>query len=237
MAEQMDRTRLAFFGTVTASISHEIKNRMAIINEQAGLLEDFVLMAERGTPIDMERIKRLSRSVRDQVRRGDEIIRNMNRFAHSVDTPLCTVGVKSLLELTARLVARTASLKGVRLEVDDAAPETEITTDPFTLVNLIWIGIESMLAGSSQGDVLQLSCREEPDSAVIHIRCGSGEHGSPAGGAPPEGGRLAAALGADIGSDPKTGSWIIRLPKKAPVPFAEGGTGGADINSCKEGSK
>jgi hypothetical protein len=42
---------------MTASISHEIKNVMAIINESAGLLEDYSLMAEKGMPIDPERLK------------------------------------------------------------------------------------------------------------------------------------------------------------------------------------
>ena len=34
-------TGLQFFGKMTASISHEIKNVMAIINESAGLLDDY----------------------------------------------------------------------------------------------------------------------------------------------------------------------------------------------------
>ena len=37
MKDVFAENRLKFFGTVNASISHEIKNRMAVINEQAGL--------------------------------------------------------------------------------------------------------------------------------------------------------------------------------------------------------
>jgi hypothetical protein len=44
---------------MTASISHEIKNVMAIINESAGLLEDYSLMAEKGMPIDPDNASRL----------------------------------------------------------------------------------------------------------------------------------------------------------------------------------
>ncbi|MGD8369158.1 MAG: hypothetical protein PVG78_16080 [Desulfobacterales bacterium] len=234
MTEHMDRTGLAFFGTVTASISHEIKNRIAIINEQAGLLEDFVLMAERGTPIDMDRLKRLSRSVRDQVRRADEIIRNMNRFAHSVDTPRVTVGVKGLLDLTVRLAARAASLKGVRLEVDAACPEMEITTDPFSLVHLVWIGIESVLGVSTQGDVLSLACEREPHSVIIQIGRGPSQKVDKAETVLSGGGRVAEALGADIRSDPETGAWILRLPKDAPASFSEDAVGGDQTNSRKE---
>ena len=46
--ENTSEMGLQFFGRMSASISHEIKNVLAIINENAGLLEDFSLMADRG---------------------------------------------------------------------------------------------------------------------------------------------------------------------------------------------
>ena len=65
---------LEFFGKVSASISHDIKNVLAVINENAGLLEDFCLMAEKGKPLDPSRLKRLALDVKEQVRRGDGIV-------------------------------------------------------------------------------------------------------------------------------------------------------------------
>jgi C4-dicarboxylate-specific signal transduction histidine kinase len=43
---------LQFFGRMSASISHELKNALAIIKENAGLLADYVAMMGKGTPID-----------------------------------------------------------------------------------------------------------------------------------------------------------------------------------------
>jgi len=74
-----------FFGRMSASISHEIKNVLAIINENAGLLDDFALMAEKGMPLDPRRLGKVAESLMKQVRRADAIVRNMNKFAHSVD--------------------------------------------------------------------------------------------------------------------------------------------------------
>ncbi|NNG12708.1 MAG: sensor histidine kinase, partial [Halobacteria archaeon] len=37
---------LRYFGKVTASISHELKNVLAILNEHTGLLQDLTAMAE-----------------------------------------------------------------------------------------------------------------------------------------------------------------------------------------------
>ncbi|MBW2430934.1 MAG: sensor histidine kinase, partial [Deltaproteobacteria bacterium] len=54
--EIMAETGLQFFSQISASISHEIKNVLAIINENAGLMEDFTLMEDRGIPIDAARL-------------------------------------------------------------------------------------------------------------------------------------------------------------------------------------
>ena len=58
---------ILFFGKVSASVSHEIKNVLAIINESAGLLEDFSLMAEQGIALDPVRLRTLSENIRKQV--------------------------------------------------------------------------------------------------------------------------------------------------------------------------
>ena len=45
---------LLFFGRIGASVSHELKNVLAVMNEQAGLLGDLACMAARGMPLDPE---------------------------------------------------------------------------------------------------------------------------------------------------------------------------------------
>jgi len=45
-----EETALRFFGNISTSISHEIKNVLAIINENAGLLEDYNLHGRKGNP-------------------------------------------------------------------------------------------------------------------------------------------------------------------------------------------
>ena len=72
-------TGLQFFGRISASISHELKNVLAIVNENAGLLEDLTLMADRGQPIDPARLKIMAATVQKQIGRADEILKKMNR--------------------------------------------------------------------------------------------------------------------------------------------------------------
>jgi hypothetical protein len=94
---------LAFFGKVSASISHELKNVMAIISETAGLLGDLSDMASTGKPIAPDMLKSCTDSIVDEIQRGFSTIRQMNRFAHSVDIPAESVNLMDMLDLTINL--------------------------------------------------------------------------------------------------------------------------------------
>ena len=83
--DPIGQQELHYFGMVSASVSHELKNVLAILNENAGLLQDFAAMAEQGLPLDPDRIRRLAATMLGQIDRGDAIINRMNRFAHSAD--------------------------------------------------------------------------------------------------------------------------------------------------------
>ena len=106
-------TGLQFFGRISASISHEIKNVLAIVNENAGLLEDFSIMAEGGMPLDPARLKKMASTVMNQVSRGDEIIKNMNRLAHSIDDTIATVELKEIIELFMALTVRLTAMRKI----------------------------------------------------------------------------------------------------------------------------
>ena len=104
-----------FFGKMSASISHEIKNTLAIINENAGLLEDFTIMAEKGLPLNPERLKGLAGKIGVQIRRADRIIKNLNRFAHSADEWVKAVDLFETLELVTALSERFAARRSLTL--------------------------------------------------------------------------------------------------------------------------
>lgn len=127
-----------FFGEMTASISHEIKNVMAIINENAGLLEDMVAMNRQGVPFPAERIDKLAQSVARQIARADEIIQTMNRFSHSADHARETVDVGETVQFMLNLTSRLTMMQGARF--DFSASEKPVTTaaNRFFLAYLIW---------------------------------------------------------------------------------------------------
>jgi C4-dicarboxylate-specific signal transduction histidine kinase len=167
----LGETGLQFFGKMSASISHEIKNALAIINESAGLLEDLTVMAAKGMPIDPEKLKTTAGRVMKQVRRADGIVKNMNRFAHSVDESLKSVDLCDVLVFMGALAARSAAMRGVSLDVKPTAGPVTVHTNPFLLENLIWLCLDFAMEVAGTGKIVgMVAGRREKGAEIRFIR-------------------------------------------------------------------
>ncbi|WP_319761464.1 sensor histidine kinase [Maridesulfovibrio sp.] len=147
------RDDLCFFGQISAAISHDLKNVLAIINEDAGLLQDLSLMVEKGLELDPPRLVKLAGKIQNQVKRGDTIIKNMNRFAHSVDIPECEIDYHELSSLVISLLTRMASRKCVKISLREGG-QVNGKGDPFTTQMLIAKALEySMDSAGKDGEL------------------------------------------------------------------------------------
>ena len=204
---------LQFFGKMCASISHDIKNVLAVINENAGLLEDLCAMAEKGRSMDPSRLKRLAGDIQEQIRRGDRIVTGMNRFAHSADEASTDVDLSELLDLLAALALRFAAAKGVRVQVNRPPAAVRVTTAPFLLLNLMWLCLEGAMATAGPGTV-ELAAENAADGACLRLCRIEGLKEAPAAflSAEPKG-ALCLALKAQLSLDPEKNEMALRLPK------------------------
>jgi C4-dicarboxylate-specific signal transduction histidine kinase len=212
--ELIGKTGLAFFGKMTASISHEIKNALAIINENAGLLEDITLMAEGGTPINPDRLKTQAVRIKNQVRRADGIVKNMNKFAHSADESLVSVDLAELSELLAALSGRFAYTRGVKLEPASMGSSATITTNPFLLENLIWLCLDFAMDMAGKGKTVGLIAEKTEDGGRIRFTQLEALGGPPTDKFPGEVEKaLLAALKAQITKDLNGGELVLTISK------------------------
>ena len=163
-------TGLQFFGRISASISHEIKNVLAIVNENAGLLEDLTLLADRGKPLDPARLKVMAAAVKKQVDRADVIVKNMNRFAHSIDQTITTVDLDQTIELVIALTARFAAMQGVKVDLQLPASPLTIPTAPFYLMNLLCLCLDFSMSASGDEKRVELVVEETENSVRIRFR-------------------------------------------------------------------
>lgn len=204
---------LRFFGKMTTSICHEIKNVLAIINENAGLLKDLVLMADRGVPLDPERLKTLAGKIRKQVGRADGITENLNILAHSVDEFEKSVDLAEIIEFVVALSHRFASMQDVTLAPKHPGNSVKITTNPFFLENLVWLCLEFSMKRAGRGKTVSLTCEETQDGGRIRCTQPQGFAETPKESFPTEREKaLLDALRAELATDVDSGEIVISLP-------------------------
>jgi len=205
-------TGIQFFGKMSASISHDLKNVLAVINENAGLLEDFCLMAEKGKALEPTRLKRLAEDVKHQIRRGDRIITSLNTFAHSADRESVTIDLRELLGLLVELSLRYASMRGVNLEIDQSADSIMVTTFPFILLNLLWFCLDFAMTAAGHGKTVALAAEKTGDGARLRFFKLAGMDAAEASFPADPPSALARVLNAHIQLDPDSREVSVSLP-------------------------
>lgn len=160
---------LEFFGLISASVSHDIKNILAIINEKAGLIDDFILMSEKGSPLKPERIKIIIENITKQVQRANDILSNISKFAHSVDNYVNIVELNEILDLVIKLSDRLIAMRNVSLEIKHTEDMVNIRTSPFFLKNLIWLCLDFALNAAGSGKTIGIKAIRLEKTAKIQF--------------------------------------------------------------------
>lgn len=172
MSEKIDAlgaAGLSFYSKVSASISHEIKNSLAVLNESAGFLEDLTLMAKKGRDLDIGRLETLAGSMLKQVKRSDAIVKNMNRLAHSLDDPWTQTDLNVLVDLMKTLSDRTTVTRGFTVTVVLADTPVMVATNPFFLKNLIWLILDFAMNRPGNAKKIEIQAEKSASGARIRI--------------------------------------------------------------------
>lgn len=187
---------LRFFGMMVASAAHEWGNVLATVGESAGLLEDLACLAGRGMPLAPERLASVAATVSRQVKRGNALLSNLRRLAHSMDTSAKSVDLAEAGATMAALVGRLAAQRCVSLEAAPG-PGACVTCDPYRLSRLLFLCLDYAMV-DGQGTNLHLSAAPAGSAPAVAV---TGL--SDAATAPPAAlAEAAAAVGAKIESAP-----------------------------------
>jgi C4-dicarboxylate-specific signal transduction histidine kinase len=217
-SNEAELTGIQFFGKMSASISHEIKNALAVINENAGLLEDICFMEDRGKPIDTTRLKKIAGDVKDQVRRADRITTAMSRFAHSADELATATDLGELTALLGLLAMRFGALRGVTIRTHAPSAPVLVTTFPFGLLNLLWTCLDCAMTAAGSGKTVELVAEKTTGGGLVRFR--RLEQLGAASVADLALGRLSALprmLNATITADDTNTELVVRLPQSPRV--------------------
>ncbi len=135
--------RLATLGQLAAGAAHEIRNPLTSIRSTIQYLQKDTHDAAR---------RELIEGLIGEVDRINGIIEGLLSFSRPVSPELCRVELRALLEQALSLVAATAHERGIALELEYAAPSSELEADPSLLkqvfLNLLLNALEAGGAGA-----------------------------------------------------------------------------------------
>jgi hypothetical protein len=170
--DSLREERLKYLGAVTASLSHEINNVLAIVGELSGLIDDLVEGAGGG-PLDPGRFKTIGEKISRHVERGKGHVRTLNRFAHSVDDSWSTFDSGASVAAVVAVCDRFARLRNVelRLDGDEGWPRLEGSLSDFE--HLVFRAVGAALLTVDRGGRVSVSLVTDGGGNRLEI-CSSG---------------------------------------------------------------
>jgi C4-dicarboxylate-specific signal transduction histidine kinase len=142
---------LAFFGRITAGITHEIKNGLAVIKEKNGLISDLLKMTQKGHQLDFARIHEILDQIQKRIDCTNDILKDLNSFSHSTDNAEVSFDLNDVLTLFTRLVNRFVRMQNIELKIITSSDPVKISNNPFLLKYLLFIYLEEALKLAGKG--------------------------------------------------------------------------------------
>ncbi len=204
---------LRFFGEMSASVSHEIRNKLAVINEKAGLIQDIVLAMKSGRSIDPDRLDIQAGKIIDQIRQANQIVGVLNRLAHSVDATGIRIDLADLIGLVVQLYGRKTAQAEITINTAAPAESVSVITSPFLLQDLIGACIDAALPRVDDSRIMKITAESRADGAKIRFQnlAGIEDSDTDLGG---EGGgarAVLAMLGGHLSMDRRRGELILEI--------------------------
>ena len=171
-----DLSETAFMGKITAGVTHEMKNVLAIIRESAGLMEDLLGLAKDDPFPAREKFLKILSKIGDQVTRGVNLSNALNQFAHRPDQPLATADMNSLIDQLVFLCQRFALSKRVTLKSVAHDHPLPLRCEVLKVQMTIHKGIDLLLNVVDPGAILSIrpTAREDDKLAVEFLSEGNG---------------------------------------------------------------
>ena len=159
---------LAFFGRMAAHVTHEMRNVLAIIGQNAGLMEDILEAAGRKGP-DRDKLMKVAASMTRNVNKGVEVMERFSRFAHAADEPVTSFDLTTLTENVAALARRPVTQAGCSLEVELPDEAIPLTANSFRMQQAIFLAIQLVAEVTENGSPVRTKLTRQESVAVISV--------------------------------------------------------------------
>ncbi|KIX13169.1 hypothetical protein [Dethiosulfatarculus sandiegensis] len=159
---------LAFFGRVTARGTHEIKNELAVMNEQIHLMQEMLALAESGREPDLNRLSELTQRIIVRLEQADGAVKRLNKFAHSADLEQKGADMVQSLKIVepfffGRLTG--GNRLTLKLEGEDISAGTD--KKQALLEQAIWACLESVAEAAEPEQEIRSKVEKRPDGLAL----------------------------------------------------------------------
>jgi len=160
---------LQYFGTMLPSHSHEAKNVLAVINENAGLMDDYILMAQKGKSLNLDRLSSLSATIRKQVIRLNGLITDVRQAAEGIENNTQEICLVNHARQVSELLSKKAATRSIRFEVCAREEPILIHARSVLLLHMLWICLDYAMGVSKQGSQIGLTLEKRTKEALVLI--------------------------------------------------------------------
>jgi C4-dicarboxylate-specific signal transduction histidine kinase len=169
--EEPEKREAAFMGKITAAMTHEIKNVLAIIRESSGLMEDLLTMAKDSPFPHKDRFINALNTISAQVERGVELTGRLNNFAHSPDQTIGSLDLRALAEQLIFLSQRFARLRNVVLKMTSSPQALLVIARPVPLQMALFACLECCWNLMPSGGQIHVTPEKKGGEHRILITC------------------------------------------------------------------
>jgi hypothetical protein len=165
-----------FTGKVTASVSHEIQNVLAIIKERAGLMEDLLSLGGKLPPEALaEKFRGNLEAIRTQVQRGVRLTSGLNGFAHTADHEHAGIDVTATLDRLVFITQRLIRSKEITIAVNGCDRSPSLVTDPVIFQMSVHRAVECLYRLAPFRASITVSTGESHGRVLVHLTLASGD--------------------------------------------------------------
>jgi signal transduction histidine kinase len=145
-----------FIGKITAAMTHEMKNVLAIIRESAGLAEDLLAMSDESAFPYKDKFQKIMGKIENQVIRGAEIMAELNQFSHMPEVDRRHEDLNLVLNQVLFLSRKLSRLNAVEFFVEQTDRSITLDSNPLTTRMLIYRTLEFLAPLVGKGSEIRL---------------------------------------------------------------------------------
>lgn len=168
LVEAEQPNKLASIGRLAAGVAHEINNPLAVINQKAGLVQDFLEMSDdfahkqaMGETLD---------GIQNNVHRCKEITHRLLGFARQADVKIEEIDINVIVREIVDFLAKEASYSQIKIDFDLDERISKIVSDHGQLQQIFLNIANNAIDAIGKNGQITLSSRQvDPDNIQVII--------------------------------------------------------------------